>query len=132
MLMTTNFEADYWTFSLFLLGALSLCVFMLVCGFLLGGRAVARAKHTPFESGIDSVSTARTCFSAKFYLIAMFFVIFDAEALYLYVWAITIREAGWMGFIEISIFITMLFIDLFYLDRIGAFEWALRKKLIMK
>lgn len=67
---------------------------MLVGGWYLGGRARARSKNTPFESGIDSVGSARLRLSAKFYLVAMFFVIFDVEALYLYAWSTSIRESG--------------------------------------
>lgn len=92
--------------------------------FFLGGRARARAKHTPFESGIDSVGTARMRLSAKFYLVAMFFVIFDVEALYLYAWSVSIRESGWVGFIEAAIFILVLLAGLVYLVRIGALDWT--------
>ncbi len=62
--------------------------------------------------------------SAKFYLVAMFFVIFDVEALYLYAWSISIRESGWIGFIEAAIFILVLLAGLFYLVRIGALDWT--------
>ncbi len=69
----------------------------------MGGRARARHKNVPFESGIDSVGTARLRLSAKFYLVAMFFVIFDVEALYLFAWSTSIRESGWVGFVEAAI-----------------------------
>lgn len=62
--------------------------------------------------------------SAKFYLVAMFFVIFDVEALYLYAWSTSIRESGWTGFIEATIFIVVLLAGLVYLVRIGALDWA--------
>lgn len=71
----------------------------------LGGRAQGRSKNKPFESGVDSVGTARLRFSAKFYLIAMFFVIFDVEALFLFAWSVSVRESGWIGFIEAATFI---------------------------
>jgi NADH-quinone oxidoreductase subunit A len=81
----------------------------------------ARVPKIPrYESGIDSVGTARLRLSAKFYLVAMFFVIFDVEALYLYAWSVSIRESGWVGFIEAAIFILVLLAGLFYLVRIGA------------
>lgn len=124
MSITTEITAHYWTFAVFLLGALGLCAFMLTGGFLLGGRARARSKNVPFESGIDPVGTARLRLSAKFYLVAMFFVIFDVEALYLYAWATAIREAGWVGFIEATIFILILLAGLVYLVRIGALDWT--------
>lgn len=82
MRMSTSTEviAHHWAFAIFLIIAIGLCCLMLVGGWYLGGRARARSKNTPFESGIDSVGSARLRLSAKFYLVAMFFVIFDVEA----------------------------------------------------
>jgi NADH-quinone oxidoreductase subunit A len=97
---------------------------MLLGAWFLGGRAKGRHKNTPFESGIDSVGTARLRLSAKFYLVAMFFVIFDVEALYLYAWSVSIRESGWVGFVEAAIFILVLLAGLVYLVRIGALDWT--------
>jgi NADH-quinone oxidoreductase subunit A len=117
------------TLNLFSLAFYAFCVFgicflMLGLSWLLGGRAWGRAKNEPFESGVVSVGGARMRLSAKFYLVAMFFVIFDAEALFLYAWAISVKEAGWAGFVEATVFIVMLIAGLLYLWRIGALEWA--------
>ncbi len=117
------------TLNLFSLAFYVICVFG-ICGlmigmsWLLGGRARGRAKEEPFESGVVGVGSARMRMSAKFYLVAMFFVIFDAEALFLYAWAVSVKEAGWAGFAEAVIFITILLAGLVYLWRIGALEWA--------
>jgi NADH-quinone oxidoreductase subunit A len=124
MSTTTEVIAHHWAFAVFLLGAIGLCGLMLLGAFFLGGRARARAKNVPYESGIDSVGSARMRLSAKFYLVAMFFVIFDVEALYLYAWSISIRESGWLGFIEATIFILVLLAGLVYLVRIGALDWT--------
>ncbi|MER0045096.1 NADH-quinone oxidoreductase subunit A [Pectobacterium odoriferum] len=124
MSTTTEILAHHWAFGLFLIIAVGLCVFMLAGGFLLGGRAKGRAKNVPYESGIDSVGSARLRLSAKFYLVAMFFVIFDVEALYLYAWAVSIKESGWIGFIEATIFILVLLAGLIYLVRVGALDWT--------
>ncbi|MEI7107780.1 NADH-quinone oxidoreductase subunit A [Pectobacterium versatile] len=124
MSTTTEILAHHWAFGLFLIIAVGLCVFMLTGGFLLGGRAKGRAKNVPYESGIDSVGSARLRLSAKFYLVAMFFVIFDVEALYLYAWAVSIKESGWIGFIEATIFILVLLAGLIYLVRVGALDWT--------
>ncbi|PWC10215.1 NADH-quinone oxidoreductase subunit A [Brenneria roseae subsp. americana] len=134
MSTTTEVLAHHWAFALFLIVAVGLCGFMLVGGFLLGGRARARAKNIPYESGIDAVGSARLRLSAKFYLVAMFFVIFDVEALYLYAWAVSIRESGWVGFIEATIFILVLLAGLIYLVRIGALDWipARSKRQVVK
>src|ERR1051325_11001507 len=100
--------AHNWSFAIYSLGVAGLCAFMLVGSWLLGGRDWGRAKNEPFESGVVSVGSARMRLSAKFYLIAMFFVIFDVEALFLYAWAISVREAGWAGLIEATIFVLIL------------------------
>ena len=126
MRMSTSTEviAHHWAFAIFLIIAIGLCCFMLIGGWFLGGRARARSKNTPFESGIDSVGSARLRLSAKFYLVAMFFVIFDVEALYLYAWSTSIRESGWTGFVEALVFIAILLAGLVYLWRVGALDWA--------
>jgi len=116
--------AQDWSFAVYLLGVGGLCALMLALSFVLGGRDWGRAKNEPFESGVVPVGSARMRLSAKFYLIAMFFVIFDVEALFLYAWAISVREAGWPGLIEVSIFVFVLLAGLVYLWRIGALEWA--------
>lgn len=105
---------------------LIVCVFMLLCGYFLGGRSYSRFKNVPFESGISSVGSARIKFSVKFYLVAAVFVIFDAEGMYLYIWSVSIRETGWVGFVEICIFILILLISLMYALRLGLFDWIRR------
>ncbi len=98
MSMSTSTEviAHHWAFAIFLIVAIGLCCLMLLGAFFLGGRARARAKNTPFESGIDSVGTARLRLSAKFYLVAMFFVIFDVEAL-IPLCMVDLHSRKWLG-----------------------------------
>lgn len=116
--------ASYWSFGLFLVGVAGMCAFMLFVPWLLGGRDWGRAKNEPFESGIVPQGSARMRISAKFYLVAMFFVIFDVEALFLYAYAVSVREVGWLGFAEVAVFIVVLLAGLIYLWRIGALDWA--------
>lgn len=116
--------AHHWSFGIFLLVIAVLCTLMLGVSYVLGGRYRGRAKNEPFESGIVSVGSARLRLSAKFYLTSMFFVIFDVEALFLYAWAVSVRESGWAGFIEATIFILILLAGLVYVWRIGALDWA--------
>jgi len=97
---------------------------MLFTSSVLGGKSSSRYKHTPFESGIAPVGDTCLHFSVKFYLVAMFFVIFDVEALYLYIWSVSIIETGWTGFLEAFIFILFLLLSLFYLIRIQALKWV--------
>ena len=101
-----------------------LCGLMLGLSWLLGGRSGARARNEPFESGVVSASPERLRLSAKFYLVAVFFVIFDVEALFLYAWAVSVREAGWPGLIEAAIFVGVLGASLVYLIRVGALDWS--------
>lgn len=105
-------------------GVIFLLAFMLGIPWLLGGRATGRAKNDPFESGVVSQGGARLRLSAKFYLVAMLFVIFDVEALYLFAWSVSIRESGWVGFVEAVIFIAILLAGLIYLIRIGGLDWS--------
>lgn len=100
-----------------------LCLLMLLCGYFLGGKSYSRFKDVPFESGIVSIGHAKSRFSVRFYVIAAVFVIFDAEGMYLYIWSVSIRETGWIGFIEICIFVFILLISLFYVIRLGLFDW---------
>ena len=128
--MFADIAVQHWAFAAYVIGAICICLTMIGLAALLGGRAYGRAKNKPFESGVDSVGNARLRFSAKFYLVAMFFVIFDVEALYLFAWSVSVRESGWVGFIEATIFITLLLVGLIYLWRIGALDWAPKKRIL--
>lgn len=111
------------------LGVYSLLVILLVgamlaLSYVLGERH--RQPHTaiPYEGGVPSAGSARVRFSARFYLVAVFFVIFDLEAVFLFLWAVALREAGWTGFWEIAVFIGVLVAGLAYLWALGALDWA--------
>lgn len=97
---------------------------MLGISFVLGERHRERATREPYECGNIPTGTTRLRFPVKYYLIAMFFVVFDVEAVFLYAWAVVIREAGWPGFWEALIFIGVLLLALIYLWRQGALDWA--------
>ncbi|MFC5694597.1 NADH-quinone oxidoreductase subunit A [Pseudomonas sp. GCM10022186] len=120
----TAIMSHNWGFAVFLLGVVGLCAFMIGVSSLLGSKAIGRSKNEPFESGMLPTGTARLRLSAKFYLVAMLFVIFDVEALFLFAWSVSVRESGWAGFIEATIFIAILLAGLVYLWRIGALDWA--------
>ncbi|QCI24809.1 NADH-quinone oxidoreductase subunit A [Buchnera aphidicola (Rhopalosiphum padi)] len=123
MLQNTLEITEYLSFFYFIFFSLLFCFFMLFASWFLGGRSLSRYKNTPFESGIVPVGNTYLHFSVKFYLIAMFFVIFDVEALYLYAWSVSIVESGWTGFFEATVFILFLLLSLFYLIRIKALNW---------
>ena len=101
---------------------------LVALSYVLGERHAEPAKGEPFESGVVIVGSARLRFSAKYYLVAMFFVIFDVEALFLYAWAVAVREAGWAGYVEALVFILVLVAALVYLWRLGALDWGPRHR----
>lgn len=117
-------SAFNWSAVAFILAAIGLVVFMLVVPRLLGGRSQGSQKEEIFEAGVVGAGNARIRLSAKFYLVAIFFVIFDLEALYLYAYAVSVREAGWLGFAAATVFITILIIGLIYELSLGAMNWA--------
>ena len=105
--------------------ALVLAVVVIILGlsYFLGQRPNSHSKDLPFESGIVSVGSAQFRISVHFYLPAILFIIFDLEVVFLFAWAIAVKQAGWPGFIEISVFVFVLLAALFYLWRIGALDW---------
>ena len=97
---------------------------MIVLSWLLGQRHHDRATGEPYESGILPTGSARLRLSVNFYLVAVFFVIFDLESAFLFAWALCVRQAGWTGYLDILIFIGILMAALAYLWREGALDWG--------
>lgn len=110
--------------AVYVIGVLGVVVLMLALSWVLGGRSHGHAKGEPFESGVVPVGSARLRLSAKFYLVAMFFVIFDLESVFLYAWAVAVRASGWRGFVEAAVFIGVLLAGLVYIWRLGGLDWA--------
>jgi NADH-quinone oxidoreductase subunit A len=96
----------------------------MLASYVLGQRHYDPTTGTPYESGIVSEGSARVRLSARFYLVAVFFVVFDLEAVFLFGWAIAAREVGWAGYWEVLIFIGVLMAALAYLWGVGALDWA--------
>ena len=122
-----------WILQVGLYGAAVLIVIAVMLGLpaLLGERHWRKperrreiATDVPYESGIQPTGSAQIRFPIQYYLVAMFFVIFDLEAVFLYAWAVTAKETGWLGFIEAAIFATILLAALVYLWRVGALDWS--------
>lgn len=113
-----------WSSIVYLLCAIGLVAFMLIVPRLLGGKSSGSQKHENFEAGVVSAGSARIHLSAKFYLVAIFFVIFDLEALFLYAYSVSVREVGWVGFTTAFIFIAILFVGLLYELKLGAMNWS--------
>ena len=96
---------------------------MLGGAYFLGQRHSAEAADEPFESGIVPAGDVHIRFSIQFYLLAIFFVIFDMESVFLFAWSVAFYESGWPGFIEALIFIGVLLASLIYLWVCGALDW---------
>ena len=124
----TDSDVVLWPLAVFMLSVFGLAIFMLALSALLGERSREIATAEPYESGIVSTGSARVRFHAKFYLMAMFFVVFDLEAVFLYAYAVSFREVGWAGYFEMLVFVGVLALALFYLWRIGALEWGTPKQ----
>lgn len=113
-----------WPLVVYAAAAVLLVAFMTTLSYFLGQRHKGRATGEPYESGITATGTARLRFDVKFYLVAMFFVIFDVEAVFIFAWAVALREMGWAGYIEMVIFIGILIATVAYLWKMGALDWS--------
>jgi NADH-quinone oxidoreductase subunit A len=105
---------------------------MLGVSYVLGERHHDRATGEPYEAGIVSTGSARLHFNVKFYLVAMFFVIFDLEAVFILAWAISVIDLGWAGYAEILVFVGVLVAALVYLWRLGALDWGTPRRIERK
>src|SRR5690242_17199208 len=96
---------------------------MIVASRFLGPQKPDPIKLSPYECGMTPIGGARVRFSVKFYLIAMLFILFDVEAIFLYPWAVVHRSLGLFGLVEMAIFIFVLAVGYIYIWKRGAFEW---------
>jgi NADH-quinone oxidoreductase subunit A len=109
---------------LILLGiSVAQAVGMVVLSEVLSPRKATAVKLSPYESGIDPLGTTRERFSVKFYVVAILFIVFDVETVFLVPWAVAMRTLGWEGFIVAMIFIFILTVGLIYEWKKGALEW---------
>ncbi len=105
---------------------------MLGLSYVLGQRHKERATDDPYEGGILSAGSARIRFSSQFYLVAMLFVIFDVETIFIFSWAIAFRELGWYGYAGVMVFLILLLVVLIYEWRAGALDFGPDGKKILK
>lgn len=113
-----------WRIVVYSIGVVAVTGGMIAVSYVLGQRHGERATGEPYESGIVSTGSARLRFSSRFYLVAMLFVIFDLESVFLFAWAVAFRELGWSGYIAAAIFIAILVAALVYEWRVGALDWG--------
>ncbi len=122
--MVNQYATDIWPLAVYFVMVILLVITMLVLSWLLGQRRREAATNDPFESGIVSVGGSQVRISAEFYLVAIFFVIFDLETVFIFAWAIAFFELGWQGYFSMLVFIAILALALIYEWRSGALEWG--------
>jgi NADH-quinone oxidoreductase subunit A len=94
---------------------------------VLGPSRPTAEKSAPYECGMPAVGDARERQSVKFYLVAMIFLLFDIEVAFLYPWAMALRDLGWNGFVQVVLFMALLFAGYLYVWRKGALDWGNEK-----
>ena len=104
--------------------AIGVATVLIALSYVLGKRVRNAVKDTPYESGITPTGDARQRFSVKFYLVAMLFILFDIEAIFLYPWAVVYRDLKMFGFIEMLVFVVLILSGFFYIWKKGALDWS--------
>jgi len=122
----------FWPFIVFAFSVITLVGIMIGLSYVLGERHKEKATNEPYESGVPPTGDARLRFSSGFYIIAMFFVIFDLDAAFIMLWAVSFRELGLRGYIGILVFIGLLVVLLIYELSIGALDFGPDGKKILK
>lgn len=117
-----------WPLGLYFVLVVGLVAGMTAVSHVLGQRHRDKATGEVYEGGIVPVGDARVRFSVRFYLVAMFFVIFDLEVVFIFAWAVAARELGWYGYATMAVFIGLLLVAFAYLWRLGAFDWAVIRR----
>jgi NADH-quinone oxidoreductase subunit A len=130
--MLSEHNITFWPFIVFALIVLTLIGIMIGLSYFLGEHHHEKSTNQPYESGIPPTGDARLRFSSGFYLIAMFFVIFDLDAAFIMLWAVSFRELGLTGYIGILIFIVLLIVLLVYELTTGALDFGPDGRKILK
>jgi NADH-quinone oxidoreductase subunit A len=126
--MPTNHLELYFPLLLQVVIAFVLAAGLVGASALLGKRLRNKVKETPYECGIDPTGDARQRFSVKFYLVAMLFILFDIEAIFLFPWVVVYRDLGFLTFFSMLAFILLILTGFFYIWKKGALNWAAYEK----
>lgn len=114
---------DYLPILMMALVALGFVVTTMVATHKLGPKRKTKIKNDAFECGIESQGNARAPFSIKYFLVAILFVLFDVEVIFMYPWAVNFKELGVFGLIEMFSFMALMIVGLIYIIRKGALNW---------
>jgi NADH-quinone oxidoreductase subunit A len=123
--MPDNYFARYLPLLMHFGIATALAAVIVTLSWLVGQHKPGRSKMSPYECGVLPIGDARGRFSVKFYLVAMLFILFDVEAVFLYPWAVVLRELKMFGFWEMIVYIGIVLIGLFYVWKKGVLDWGL-------
>jgi NADH-quinone oxidoreductase subunit A len=123
----TRGEGVLWPLAVYFAAVVVMVASMIGISYVLGQRHSEKATGKPYESGITSTGSVRIRFDIQFYLVAMFFVIFDIETVFIIAWAAVLREVGWTGYLEVLFFILVLAVLLVYLWRLGGLNWGVSR-----
>jgi NADH-quinone oxidoreductase subunit A len=122
--MPDNYFAQYLPLLIHLVVVCGLAGAIVTLSWIIGYRKPTRAKMSPYECGMDPVGDARERFSVKFYLVAMLFILFDVEAVFLYPWAVILRDLKVFGFGEMLVYIGIVLVGFFYVWKKGVLDWG--------
>jgi NADH-quinone oxidoreductase subunit A len=122
--MPDNYFARYLPLLMHFVLAGALAGVIVLLSYIIGYRRPTRAKLSPYECGMAPIGDARQRFSVKFYLVAMLFILFDVEAVFLYPWAVILRELKMFGFYEMLVYIAIVLVGFFYIWKKGALDWG--------
>lgn len=122
--MPLSYAETYFPVLVQILIALAVAGGMIGASAVLGRRVKDPVKSSPYESGMKPVGNARERFSVKFYLVAMVFILFDIEAIFLYPWAVVYRQLGLFAFFEMLLFIVLVLCGFFYIWKKGVLDWS--------
>ncbi|CAN5530318.1 MAG: NADH-quinone oxidoreductase subunit A [Acidimicrobiia bacterium] len=121
--------ADYLPIALMIILAVGFCVVMMLASWRLGPNRPTPEKLAPYECGIVPIQEPVERFPVKFYMVAMLFVIFDVELIFLFAWAVNFESFGWAGIGAMAVFVALLAETLFYVWKRGALDWNVSRRL---
>ena len=122
--MPTSYSASYFPVVVQTVLAVLIAAALITISFALGKRVKDRVKNSPYECGMAPTGSSRERFSVKFYLVAIVFILFDIEAVFLYPWAVVYRELKMFAFVEMLLFIVLILCGFFYVWKKGALDWS--------
>jgi NADH-quinone oxidoreductase subunit A len=114
---------EYLPIFIFFVVAVGFALVTLFLSAIFGKRKITPQKMIPYECGMDPIGEARKRFSVRFYIVAMLFIVFDIEAVFLYPWAVIFRDLKIFGLVEMGVFIAILLVGFVYVWKKGALEW---------